>query len=134
MTSSFTYIPKVSCTTDACDLYERRTVLIFLRLQLMTCLTHLGVSGGHANVDRQQLVGRRRMWHWRNAMEYFLIGLHATCLDLLDPSGLLVDKYDTVGKTFLGPFLPPELDPICCRGDVQSTPRCASPFACFYQY
>ena len=86
-------------------------MLIWFKLQLMICLTPSGVSGGAQNIDRQQLVGRRRIWHWRNAMEYFLIGLHETCLDLLDPSGLLLDKYDTVGKDSLSPFLTADLEP-----------------------
>lgn len=61
-------------------------------------LTPPGVSGGAHNVDRQQPLGRRRIWHWRNVMEYILMAFHTTCIDILDPSGEVEGKYDTVGE------------------------------------
>ena len=59
-----------------------------------------GVSGGTQYVDRQQSEGRRRIWHWRNVMEFFLMVHHKACIDLLDPSGQVEGKYDTVGDIY----------------------------------
>lgn len=57
-----------------------------------------GVSGGFRDsVSRQDPDTSRRIWHWRNVMEYFLMRHHKTCISLLDPSEQVQGMYDVVG-------------------------------------
>ena len=65
------------------------------------CAAIAGVSSGtlisHADYSRQNETNARNIWHWRSAMEYFLIRHHAGCESLLDTTGKATGKYDAVG-------------------------------------
>ena len=77
-----------------------------------------GAIGGN-----QEATAARRIWQWRNLMEFFLMRHHSASIGFLDPSGRTPGMYDVVGVNaranptfhFSGaPFSPDRAD----QGDV----------------